>query len=295
MCGPGCAAEAGWQETDCEEVVMGSATVQGQLWGTSPHDWAEVIEPMMRPVHLAALAALAPLSGLSLLDAGCGAGLALRLAAEQGARVSGLDASAALLDVARGRLPDADLRVGDIEELPYDDATFDVVTAYNSIQYAFDPKAAVAELTRVARPGGRAAGGGGGGALRARGVLRPAEGACSAPARDGRPAGALRARSRRGAADRGRPGAGRGGRGGLPVHLPRSAGRLAGPVFGGSAAAGDPARRRGDGTGGVRRSTRAVPSARWLVPAGERLQVRDRPQAWLTGWSPLAHSAILAG
>ena len=92
---------------------------------------------------------------MSLLDAGCGAGLALRLAAEQGARVSGLDASAALLDVARGRLPDADLRVGDIEELPYDDASFDVVTAYNSIQYASDPKTAVAELARVARPGGR--------------------------------------------------------------------------------------------------------------------------------------------
>jgi ubiquinone/menaquinone biosynthesis C-methylase UbiE len=46
-----------------------------------------------------------------------------------GARVSGLDASAALLGVARGQLADADLRVGDIEELPYDDATFDVVTA----------------------------------------------------------------------------------------------------------------------------------------------------------------------
>lgn len=136
---------------------MGSATVQGQLWGTGPHDWAEAIEPMMRPVHLATLTALAPLSGLSLLDAGCGAGLALQLAAEQGARVSGLDASAALLDVARGRMPDVDLRVGDIEELPYDDATFDVVTAYNSIQYAFDPKTAVAELARVARPGGRVA------------------------------------------------------------------------------------------------------------------------------------------
>jgi 2-polyprenyl-3-methyl-5-hydroxy-6-metoxy-1,4-benzoquinol methylase len=64
---------------------MGSATVQGQLWGTGPDDWAEVIEPLLRPVHLAALAALAPLSGLSLLDAGCGAGLALRLAAERGA------------------------------------------------------------------------------------------------------------------------------------------------------------------------------------------------------------------
>jgi SAM-dependent methyltransferase len=136
---------------------MGSASVQGQLWGTGPYDWAEVIEPMLRPIHLATAEALAPLSGLSLLDAGCGAGLALRLAAERGARVSGLDASAALLEVARGQLPDADLRVGDIEELPYDNATFDVVTASNSIQYATDPKAAVAELARVARPGGRVA------------------------------------------------------------------------------------------------------------------------------------------
>jgi SAM-dependent methyltransferase len=136
---------------------MGTANVQGQLWGTSPRDWAEVIEPLLRPIHQATMEALAPLSGLSLLDAGCGTGLALRLAAERGARVSGLDASAALLDVARAQLPDADLRVGDIEELPYDDAAFDVVTAFNSIQYASDPKTAVAELARVARPGGRVA------------------------------------------------------------------------------------------------------------------------------------------
>jgi SAM-dependent methyltransferase len=137
--------------------MVGSATVQGQLWGTAPHDWVQIIEPLMIPIHSVTLAALAPLTGLSLLDAGCGCGLALRLAADQGARVSGLDASSALLDVTRGRLPDADLRVGDIEELPYDDATFDVVTAFNSIQYAFDPKTAVAELARVARPGGRIA------------------------------------------------------------------------------------------------------------------------------------------
>jgi SAM-dependent methyltransferase len=136
---------------------MGSAAVQGQLWGTGPGDWAAVIEPLLRPIHVATVEALAPLSGLRLLDAGCGTGLALRLAAERGARVSGLDASAALLDMVRGQLPDADLRVGDIEDLPYDDATFDVVTAFNSIQYAADPKTAVAELARAARPGGRVA------------------------------------------------------------------------------------------------------------------------------------------
>jgi methyltransferase family protein len=41
--------------------------------------------------------------------------------------------------VARSRIPDADLRTGEIQALPYDDASFDVVTAFNSIQYAADP------------------------------------------------------------------------------------------------------------------------------------------------------------
>jgi SAM-dependent methyltransferase len=112
---------------------------------------------LLRPLYEATIAALAPLSGLSLLDAGCGSGLALQLAAQQGARVSGLDAAGPLLDVARARVPDADLRVGDLEELPYDDAGFDVVTAFNSVQYASDPKRAAAELARVARPDGRVA------------------------------------------------------------------------------------------------------------------------------------------
>jgi SAM-dependent methyltransferase len=57
----------------------------------------------------------------------------------------------------QGGLPGADLRVGDIEELPFDDATFDVVTAFNAVQYAADPQAAVVELARVVRPGGRVA------------------------------------------------------------------------------------------------------------------------------------------
>jgi ubiquinone/menaquinone biosynthesis C-methylase UbiE len=134
---------------------MGTAGIQGQLWSASPQDWAEVSEPQMRPVHQAAVDALCPLAGQALLDAGCGSGQLLRLAAAAGATVSGLDASAALLGVARGQLPDADLRTGDIGELPYDDSGFDVVTAFNAIQYAADPKTAVAELARVTRPGGR--------------------------------------------------------------------------------------------------------------------------------------------
>jgi len=136
---------------------MGSATVQGQLWGHAPRDWAQVVEPLLRPLAEATLNALAPLSGLRILDAGCGTGLALRLAADRGAQVSGLDASAALLDVAGERVRDADLRVGDLQELPYEDGTFDVVSAFNAIQYTADAKAAAGELARTTRPGGRVA------------------------------------------------------------------------------------------------------------------------------------------
>ncbi len=139
------------------ETIMGSAEVQGALWGTNPRRWAEYGESLMRPLHEATIAALAPLHGLTLLDAGCGTGYALQLAAKAGARVSALDASGPLLEVVRERIPDADVRVGDLEALPYDDATFDVVTAFNSVQYASAPAAAVAELARVTRPGGRVA------------------------------------------------------------------------------------------------------------------------------------------
>lgn len=136
---------------------MGSAEVQGRLWATGPRDWAQVCEPLMRPLYEATVRALAPLERLTLLDAGCGTGLALRLSAEAGARVTGLDATGPLLEVARERVPEADLRVGDVEDLPFDDGAFDVVTGFNVVQYAAGPQAAVAELARVVRPGGRVA------------------------------------------------------------------------------------------------------------------------------------------
>jgi SAM-dependent methyltransferase len=92
-------------------------------------------------------------SGQRVLDVGCGVGAFLRLVVEGGAKAAGIDASEALLAVARERLPEADLRVGDMEALPYDDDTFDVVTGFNSFFFANDFVAAVREAGRVARPG----------------------------------------------------------------------------------------------------------------------------------------------
>ncbi len=90
----------------------------------------------------------------SLLDAGCGAGLALRLAADCGAEVTGLDATETLLADARRRVPGARLDHGDVEQLPYADGAFDVVTGLNAFQYASRPVEALREAQRVTRPGG---------------------------------------------------------------------------------------------------------------------------------------------
>jgi len=136
---------------------MGSAQAQAALWGYDPRTWSTTMEQRMRPLYLATLDALGPLQDRELLDAGCGSGQALADAAARGAVVSGLDATRGLLEIARERTPTADLRVGDIQEMPYDDDAFDVVTAFNAIQYAVDPAVATAELARVCRSGGQVA------------------------------------------------------------------------------------------------------------------------------------------
>ena len=96
---------------------MGSAEAQGKLWSSDPQTWAKYQEAQMRPLYDAAFGALGPLAGRALLDAGCGTGLAVRLAADRGAVVSGLDACTAMLEVARDRTPAADLRTGEIQAL----------------------------------------------------------------------------------------------------------------------------------------------------------------------------------
>jgi SAM-dependent methyltransferase len=132
---------------------MGSAAVQGELWGAAPEDWAELQEPLGSPLFEAAFDAVGVSSGSRLLDVGCGAGYALELAHKRGAAVSGLDAAERLLDIGRDRLPEADLRLGDIEALPYGNDSFDAVTAFNSVQYAADPVEALREIRRVAEAG----------------------------------------------------------------------------------------------------------------------------------------------
>jgi SAM-dependent methyltransferase len=133
---------------------MGSGHVQGEIWGTRARDWAELQEPQGRPMYEAVFDAAGVGEGTLMLDAACGAGLALAMAYDRGAEVAGVDASRALLEVARERVSDAELRLEDIEEISFGDDTFEVVTSFNGVQFAEDRVAALRELGRVARPGG---------------------------------------------------------------------------------------------------------------------------------------------
>lgn len=126
---------------------------EGRLWGLQAQTWADVQESLALVGYEAVLDRM-PLQGANYLDAGCGAGMAAKLAADRGALVSGLDASANLLAVARTRVPGGEFRVGELEELPYADGTFDVVTGFNSFQFATRPTVAFGEARRVTKPGG---------------------------------------------------------------------------------------------------------------------------------------------
>jgi SAM-dependent methyltransferase len=133
-------------------VAKGSASRWGPLWGARPADWA-LSEDQQLPTYEAALGRIGLRPGQRVLDIGCGAGAFLRLVDERGCEPHGIDASEALVSHARSRLPTADLRVGEMESLPWRDDAFDLVTGFNSFFFADDMVAALGEARRVARPG----------------------------------------------------------------------------------------------------------------------------------------------
>ena len=136
---------------------MGTAQVQGELWSAQARNWANFLETFHTPLYKSVFDRIGISRGTRLLDVGCGAGLAAQLAAQLGAQVSGIDAAPALIEIACERVPGGDFRVGDMEELPYTDACFDVVTGFNSFQHAANLVAALSEAKRVVRRGGRVA------------------------------------------------------------------------------------------------------------------------------------------
>jgi SAM-dependent methyltransferase len=129
-----------------------SAERWGPLWGARPEDWA-LSEEQQIPSYEEALARVGLERDELVLDIGCGAGTFLRLVADRGASPFGLDASEALVDLARRRVPAAEISVGEMEALPHDSDRFDLVTGFTSFFFANDIVAALREAGRVAKPG----------------------------------------------------------------------------------------------------------------------------------------------
>ncbi len=93
-----------------------------------------------------------------ILDVGCGTGYFTRLLAKDGAQVTGLDREQLFIDYAcrqneTDRLPVSYVR-GDALDLPFADASFDVVASHTFLTVIHDPEKAIAEMRRVLRPGG---------------------------------------------------------------------------------------------------------------------------------------------
>jgi SAM-dependent methyltransferase len=100
----------------------------------------------------------AALAGKDVLEVGCGSGIAVQLFAEAGANVTAVDLTPWAVETTRARL-DAFGLAGEVleadgEDLPFEDASFDVVFSWGVIHHTTDMGRALAELVRVCRPGG---------------------------------------------------------------------------------------------------------------------------------------------
>ena len=92
---------------------------------------------------------------VAVLDVGCGEGRFCRWLAEQGIGAVGIDPTAALLAQARALDPEGDYREGRAEMLDFGDGSFDMVVSYLTLIDIPDYRAAITEMARVLRPGGR--------------------------------------------------------------------------------------------------------------------------------------------
>lgn len=127
-----------------------------QRWSEVAEEWARYWGGFAAPARRALADAMGIGAGTRVLDVGCGSGEFLALLRDRGATAAGVDPAPRMLDLSRTLLgnPGVDLRLGDAEHLPWPDASFDAVTAVNALQFADDIADALAEVSRVTRPGG---------------------------------------------------------------------------------------------------------------------------------------------
>jgi SAM-dependent methyltransferase len=96
-------------------------------------------------------------AGTRVLDVGTGPGTVAAAALVRGAEVAAVDAESGMVALAAANAPGAEVRHAVLPELPFSDGSFDAVVANFVVNHVEDPWAALIELRRVVRPGGRLA------------------------------------------------------------------------------------------------------------------------------------------
>jgi SAM-dependent methyltransferase len=129
---------------------------QSVVWGSAPF---ENVADQIANIHEHLVAELAPQSGERWLDVATGTGGVAVCAARAGANVTGSDLAPVLIETAKRLAAEEGLdihyEVGDAEQLPYEDGSFDIVSSSFGAMFAPDHEAVVRELARVCRSGGR--------------------------------------------------------------------------------------------------------------------------------------------
>jgi ubiquinone/menaquinone biosynthesis C-methylase UbiE len=113
----------------------------------TPESSARLVDAFVR------LSGLAP--GAQVADLGCGSGAFTHLLARKGYACVGLDISPKLVELGRRKYPDVEFLEGDVEHLPFPDASLDGILLSGIVHHLPDPSRCAAEVFRVLRPGGK--------------------------------------------------------------------------------------------------------------------------------------------
>ena len=141
-----------------QTVLAERRTKSQEFFSSSAGQWDRLRDDLFgERVHLAALPAFAG-AEWTMGDLGCGTGQMTAALAPFVRHVIAVDGSAAMLQAAKKRLQGFDnveLRRGDLEALPIDDARLDAATLALVLHHLADPRRVLAEVARVLKPGGQ--------------------------------------------------------------------------------------------------------------------------------------------
>jgi len=155
----GSSAAAAQDQRRLQAALAERRTKSQEFFSSSAGQWDRVRDDLFGDrFHLAALGALAE-GSWTVGDLGCGTGQVSAALAPFVAQVIAVDASAAMLQAAKKRLQhvdNIDLRRGDLEALPIDEARLDAATLMLVLHHVPEPERALGEVARVLKPGGRA-------------------------------------------------------------------------------------------------------------------------------------------